>query len=134
MRGKEILELRCKLDMTQEEFAAKIGVKPGTVYNWENDKSKPTSASLLKLQSLKNKLNKSEDNIYGKLANYIDNVNNTKVNIDKAIMQLTDVIYYLNKTKGVKLMFNKNEVIDKISLARTTLIGIKQKGDNDDRK
>ena len=132
MRGKEILELRCKLDMTQEEFAAKIGVKPGTVYNWENDKSKPTNASLLKLQSLKNKLNKSEDNICSKLANYIDNANNTKVNIDKAIMQLTDIICYINKTKGVKLIFNKNEVIDKISLARTTLMEIKQKGKVED--
>lgn len=129
MTGKEILELRCKLDMTQERFATKIGVKPTTVYNWENDKSKPSNASLLKLQSLKNKLNKSEDNIYSKLANYIDNTNNIKVDIDKVIMQLTDVIYYINKTKGVKLMFNKNEIIDKINLARTTLIGIKQKGD-----
>ena len=128
MTGKEILELRCKLNMTQERFATKIGVKPGTVYNWENDKSKPSNASLLKLQSLKNKLNKSEDNIYSKLANYIDNANNMKVNIDEAIMQLTDTIYYLNKTKGVKLMFNKNEIIDKINLARTTLIGINQKG------
>lgn len=128
MTGKEILELRCKLNMTQERFATKIGVKSSTVYNWENDKSKPNNASLLKLQSLKNKLNKSEDNVCSKLANYIDNANNMKANIDKVIMQLTDIIRYINKTKGVKLMFNKNEIIDKINLARTTLIGINQKG------
>jgi DNA-binding transcriptional regulator YiaG len=36
-----VKELRCKLGLTQEQFAQKVGVTFSTINNWENGSRKP---------------------------------------------------------------------------------------------
>lgn len=50
--GSRITRLRKKLRLSQEKFAAKIGVTVTTVNRWENDKSKPRGLSLQALDTL----------------------------------------------------------------------------------
>lgn len=41
-----VKELRAQLDLTQEQFAAKIGVTWSTVNRWENGRGKPSPLAL----------------------------------------------------------------------------------------
>ncbi len=41
LSGNLIRQLRARLDMSQEQMAAKIGVAFSTLNRWENDKSSP---------------------------------------------------------------------------------------------
>lgn len=53
---KMLRELRNKLDLTQEQFAAKIGVTCTTVNRWENNRGKPYPLAMRQLEKLqKNK-------------------------------------------------------------------------------
>ena len=49
---KNIRNLRSKLGMTQEQFAAKIGVTFSTVNRWESGKSKPSPLAMRQIEEL----------------------------------------------------------------------------------
>ena len=51
LAGK-IRELRSKLGLTQEQFAAKVGVIFSTVNRWESGKSKPSPLAMRQLEYL----------------------------------------------------------------------------------
>ncbi len=58
--SKMMRELRTASGLTQEQFAAKIGVTVSMVNRWENDKGKPSSLAILRIEELQNKLKQSK--------------------------------------------------------------------------
>jgi len=50
--AKKIKELRSRLGLTQEQFAAKVGVTFSTVNRWESNKSKPSPLALHRIEEL----------------------------------------------------------------------------------
>ena len=56
---KMIRELRTVLSLTQEQFAAKVGVTFTTVNRWENNKAKPSPLALQKMEELQKKLKRN---------------------------------------------------------------------------
>ena len=57
----EILKkLRTAFGLTQEQFAAKLGVTYSTVNRWENNKGKPSPLAMLRLEKLQNKLKRNK--------------------------------------------------------------------------
>ena len=50
--SKMIRERRITLGLTQEQFAAKVGVTFSTVNRWENNKSNPSPLALRKINEL----------------------------------------------------------------------------------
>ena len=53
---KMIKKIRTSLGLTQEQFAAKIGVTFSTVNRWENGKGKPSPLAILRIEELQNSL------------------------------------------------------------------------------
>ena len=53
---KMIRNSRAALGLTQEQFAAKIGVTFSTVNRWENNKAKPSPLALQRIEELQNEL------------------------------------------------------------------------------
>ncbi|CCQ55791.1 helix-turn-helix domain-containing protein [Crocosphaera watsonii] len=51
-----IYELRCQLQLTQEEFAHQLGVTFATVNRWENQHSKPSRLAMKQIESLVHKM------------------------------------------------------------------------------
>ena len=51
-----IRELRGDLGLTQEQFAAKVGVTFSTVNRWENGKGKPSPLAMLRVEKLQKKV------------------------------------------------------------------------------
>jgi putative transcriptional regulator len=51
-----VKELRRRLDLTQEQFAQKVGVTYSTVNHWENGKRVPQPFLLRRLQEIKDGL------------------------------------------------------------------------------
>ncbi len=47
-----VLEIRLEMGLTQEQFAAKLGVSFPTVNRWENKKTKPSPLAIQRLQKL----------------------------------------------------------------------------------
>ncbi len=47
-----VRELRGLTGLTQEKFAAKLGVTFPTISRWENDRAKPSPLALEKIESL----------------------------------------------------------------------------------
>lgn len=47
-----VRELRFLTGMTQEKFAAKLGVTFPTINRWENDRAKPSPLALEKIEGL----------------------------------------------------------------------------------
>ena len=47
-----VRELRELTGLTQEKFAAKLGVTFPTINRWENDRAKPSPLALQKIESL----------------------------------------------------------------------------------
>ncbi len=47
-----IRKLRAKLGLTQEQFAAKVGVTWSTVNRWENGRGKPSPLALSRIEEL----------------------------------------------------------------------------------
>lgn len=52
MNATQICELRELLQMTQKEFAKKLGVADGTVKRWESGKCPPRGSSAIMLEEL----------------------------------------------------------------------------------
>jgi len=50
--GIQIKELRERLELTQERFAARLGVTVSTVNRWENGKSQPSPLALIRIDEL----------------------------------------------------------------------------------
>jgi putative transcriptional regulator len=50
--AKLVKELRYRLGMTQEQFAAQLGVTLNTINRWENGKSQPSPLALEKITQL----------------------------------------------------------------------------------
>ena len=61
--SKMIRELRADLGLTQEQFAAKLGVTYSTINRWENKKGKPSPLAMLRLEKLQKKLEKTKGEI-----------------------------------------------------------------------
>jgi DNA-binding transcriptional regulator YiaG len=57
---KMVRELRAALGLTQEQFAAKIGVTVATVNRWENKKGKPYPLAMRQLEKLQQKINRNK--------------------------------------------------------------------------
>lgn len=50
--GKLIRELRQHLELTQEQFAAELGVTCSSVNRWENGRSKPLPLAMRKIEEV----------------------------------------------------------------------------------
>lgn len=55
-----VRELRQRLDLTQEQFAQKVGVTYSTVNHWENGKRVPLPFLIKRLLEMRHKLERSE--------------------------------------------------------------------------
>lgn len=53
---KIIKKLRTTLGLTQEQFAAKLGVTFSTVNRWENGKGKPSPLAMKQIEKLRKKV------------------------------------------------------------------------------
>lgn len=58
--AQHVLEIRLEMGLTQEQFAAKLGVSFPTVNRWENKKTKPSPLAIQKLQKLLSSLKKKK--------------------------------------------------------------------------
>ena len=54
--AKKIKELRLKLGLTQEQFAAKVGVTFSTVNRWENGRGTPSPLARKQIEALISKM------------------------------------------------------------------------------
>ena len=65
MKAKEVSalvkDLRGRLNLTQEQFAQRVGVTCGTVNNWENGKRKPLPFLAKRLVEMKEELDSREE-------------------------------------------------------------------------
>jgi len=50
--ARKIRDLRSKLGLTQEQFAAKVGVTFSTVNRWESGKSRPSPLAMRQIEEL----------------------------------------------------------------------------------
>lgn len=50
--GKLIRELRLETGLTQEQFAAELGVTCSSINRWENGRSKPLPLAMQKIEAL----------------------------------------------------------------------------------
>ncbi|MBW4684478.1 MAG: helix-turn-helix domain-containing protein [Komarekiella atlantica HA4396-MV6] len=57
--GKLIRELRQEMGLTQEKFAAKLGVTFPTINRWENGRSQPSPLAMEKVVSLLTQMSNS---------------------------------------------------------------------------
>lgn len=55
-----VKELRSRLDLTQEQFAQKVGVTYSTVNHWENGKRVPLPFLVKRLLEMKHELDENE--------------------------------------------------------------------------
>jgi transcriptional regulator with XRE-family HTH domain len=55
-----IRELRAGLGLTQEQFAARIGVTFSTVNRWENGQSEPSPLAIRRIEELQNELEQNK--------------------------------------------------------------------------
>lgn len=60
-----VKDLRRRLELTQEQFAQKVGVTYSTVNNWENGKRIPQPFLMRRLLEIKEELETSEDSSAG---------------------------------------------------------------------
>ena len=57
-----VRKLRAALGLTQEQFAAKLGVTYSTINRWENNKGKPSPLAMLRIKKLqKSRKNQKEE-------------------------------------------------------------------------
>ena len=58
--SKMIRQLRAALGLTQEQFAAKVGVTYSTINRWENSKGKPSPLAMLRIKRIQQKMNRNK--------------------------------------------------------------------------
>ena len=62
MKDKDIPKvakrLRTTMGLTQEQFAAKVGVTFSTVNRWENNKGKPSPLAMKQIEELRKEIQK----------------------------------------------------------------------------
>lgn len=58
--AKLIKDLRAKRGLTQEQFAAKVGVTFSTVNRWENGRGKPSPLAMRRIEELKEQTDSKE--------------------------------------------------------------------------
>lgn len=63
--AQHVREIRLEMGLTQEQFAAKLGVSFPTVNRWENKKTKPSPLAIQKLQKLLSALLKKRNIFQG---------------------------------------------------------------------
>jgi putative transcriptional regulator len=68
--GQIIHDLRLAFGLTQEQFAAQLGVTYSTINRWENGRSKP---SPLAMEKIEQKLDEMGDKAQDLLAKYLSN-------------------------------------------------------------
>ncbi|WP_416667871.1 helix-turn-helix domain-containing protein [Egbenema bharatensis] len=61
-----ILELRQRLELTQEQFAAHLGVTFPTVNRWENRRAKPSRLALQSIRGLLEQMGESGQDLLTK--------------------------------------------------------------------
>ena len=61
--SKLIRELRADLGLTQEQFAAKLGMTYSTINRWENKKGNPSPLAMFMIERLQKKLKKLKEGI-----------------------------------------------------------------------
>ncbi len=61
--SKMIKELRADLGLTQEQFAAKLGVTYSTINRWENKKGNPSPLAVLRIEKLQKRTEKTKGEI-----------------------------------------------------------------------
>lgn len=65
--AKLVREIRRRLGLTQEKFAARLGVTFPTVNRWENGKAKPSPLAMQELSALLKDMGKNGADILKKL-------------------------------------------------------------------
>lgn len=60
MNAQEVRSLRDKLGYTQLQLAIALGVSPGSVHRWENDKVRPSPLAVGRLMILEAQLEASQ--------------------------------------------------------------------------
>jgi putative transcriptional regulator len=60
-----VLELRTRLGLTQEKFAARLGVTFPTINRWENGHTRPSPLALKQIESLLRELGDAGDDLLG---------------------------------------------------------------------
>ena len=58
---RDLKNLRSALGLTQEQFAAKIGVTVSTVNRWENGKTKPQPLAMRRIAQLRDAFNRRRE-------------------------------------------------------------------------
>ncbi len=58
--SKMVKDIRAKLDLTQEQFAAKVGVTWSTVNRWENARGNPSPLAMGRIEELRKALRKQK--------------------------------------------------------------------------
>lgn len=61
--SKFIRQLRHLLELTQAQFALKLGVASPTIVRWENNKTQPSQLALLQLKAMLQELTNSSDEV-----------------------------------------------------------------------
>lgn len=56
-----IRDLRTTIGLTQEQFAAKVGVTFSTVNRWENGRGVPSPLALLRIKDIRKSLGRGEE-------------------------------------------------------------------------
>ena len=62
-----VRELRKRTGLTQEKFAAKLGVTFPTINRWENGRAKPSPLAMQKIEELLGKMGDSENDLLKRL-------------------------------------------------------------------
>lgn len=58
-----IRELRTRTGLTQEKFAAKLGVTFPTINRWENGRAKPSPLAMQKIEELLRSMGDNDDDL-----------------------------------------------------------------------
>ena len=58
-----IRELRTRTGLTQEKFAAKLGVTFPTINRWENGRAKPSPLAMEKIEELRRSMGDNDDDL-----------------------------------------------------------------------
>jgi putative transcriptional regulator len=64
--GRLIREIRILTNLTQEQFAAKLGVTYPTVNRWENLRAKPSPLAIQKIENLLQEMGKQGQEVLAK--------------------------------------------------------------------